>query len=163
MQLGLSLCMIILTLTLYMAIIEITISSGVQSECNGTAACFRGNVTKVVDGDTLDVNGIRIRLSLVNAPEIGQEHYTEAKRLVELLCPIGNPVLVDQDDGQREGSYGRMIGEVHCNYYDHYNETNNNSSNLAEQLLKSGFVDILTKHCIESEFANKTWAKEFGC
>jgi hypothetical protein len=55
-----------------------------------------------------------------------------------------------------------MIGEVHCNY-DHHNENNNNSSNLAEQLLKSGFANILTKHCIDSEFANKTWAKEFGC
>jgi micrococcal nuclease len=154
--------MIILSLIFYMAIIEITISSGIQLECGGSATCFRGNVTKIVDGDTLDVNGIRIRLSLVNAPEIGQEHYTEAKRLVELLCPIGNPALVDQDDGQRGVSYGRMIGEVHCNY-DHYNENNNNSSNLAEQLLKSGFADILTKHCTDSEFANKTWAKEFGC
>lgn len=155
--------MIILSLIFYLAIIEITIASGIQLECDGTAACFKGNVTKIVDGDTLDVNGIRIRLSLVNAPEIGQEHYTEAKRLVELLCPIGNPALVDEDDGQREGSYGRMIGEVHCNYFDHYNENNNNSSNLAEQLLKSGFADILTKHCMDSEFANKTWAKEFGC
>jgi endonuclease YncB( thermonuclease family) len=154
--------MIGLSLIFYMAIIEITISSGIQLECDGSAACFRGNVTRIVDGDTLDVNGIRIRLSLVNAPETGQEHYTEAKRLAELLCPIGNPALVDQDDGQRGGSYCRMIGEVHCNY-DHHNENNNNSSNLAEQLLKSGFANILTKHCIDSEFANKTWAKEFGC
>jgi hypothetical protein len=30
-------------------------------------------------------------------------------------------------------------------------------------LLKSGFADIMTKHCIDSEFANKTWAKQFGC
>lgn len=153
MQLGLSPSIIILSLNFYMAIIGITISSGIQLECDGSAACFRGNVTKIVDGDTLDVNGIRIRLSLVNTPEIGGEHYTEAKRLAELLCPIGSPALVDQDDGQRGGSYGRMIGEVHCN----------NSSNLAEQLLKSGFADIMIKHCIDSEFANKTWAKEFGC
>jgi endonuclease YncB( thermonuclease family) len=54
-----------------MAIIGITISSGIQFECDGSAACFRGNVTNIVDGDTLDVNGIRIRLSLVNTPEIG--------------------------------------------------------------------------------------------
>jgi micrococcal nuclease len=162
LQLGLSPSIIILSLNFYMAIIGITISSGIQLECDGSTACFRGNVTKIVDGDTLDVNGIRIRLSLVNTPEIGGEHYTEAKRLAELLCPIGSPALVDQDDGQRGGSYGRMIGEVHCNY-DHYNDNNNNSSNLAEQLLKSGFADIMIKHCIDSEFANKTWAKEFGC
>jgi micrococcal nuclease len=141
---------------------EIAISSGIQLECEGTAACFTGNITKIVDGDTLDINGVRIRVSLVNAPEIGQEHYTEAKRLVELMCPIGSTALVDQDDGQRGGSYGRMLGEVYCNY-GHHNENNNNSTDLAEQLLKSGFAVILDKHCIDSEFADNAWAKEFGC
>ena len=144
--------------------IEITITSGIHLECKGTAACFTGNITKIVDGDTVDVNGIRIRLSLVNAPESGQEHFTEAKRLAELLCPLGSPSLVDEDDGQRGRSYGRMIGEVHCNYSHHNdNDNDNNTKNLAEQLLKSGFADILTKLCIDSEFANETWAKEFGC
>jgi micrococcal nuclease len=163
LQLGLIFFIVILALALYIAVIEKTISSGIHLECNGTAAaCFTGNITKIVDGDTVDVNGIRIRLSLVNAPESGQEHFTEAKRLAELLCPLGSPALVDQDDGQRGGSYGRMIGEVHCNY-SHHNDNNNNTKNLAEQLLKSGFADILTKHCIDSEFANETWAKEFGC
>lgn len=154
--------MIILSSFLY-SYFEITTSSAVQLECEGSAACFRGNITKIVDGDTLDINGVRVRLSIVNAPEIGQEHYTEAKRLVELLCPVGSIALVDQDDGQKGGSYGRMIGEVHCEY-NHYNENNNyNSSNIAEQLLKSGFAVILAKHCNNSEFADDAWVKEFGC
>jgi endonuclease YncB( thermonuclease family) len=37
--------------------------------CAGNAACFTGPVTKIVDGDTLDVNDMRIRLALVNTPE----------------------------------------------------------------------------------------------
>ena len=122
-------------------------------------ACFTGNITKVVDGDTIDVNGIRIRLSLVNTPEIGKEHFTESKRFAEKLCPVGTLALVDQDDGQKQGSFGRMIGEVYCNYDD----TNHNlTKNLNQEMIKSGYANILTKHCIESEFANETWATTYG-
>jgi len=28
--------------------------------CKGTSTCFSGKITKVVDGDTIDVNGIRL-------------------------------------------------------------------------------------------------------
>ena len=41
-----------------------------------------GNVTYIVDGDTLDINGIRIRLSLVDTPERGQPGFREAKEFV---------------------------------------------------------------------------------
>jgi hypothetical protein len=37
------------------------------TECQGQADCFKGTVTAIVDGDTIDVNKIRIRLSLVKA------------------------------------------------------------------------------------------------
>jgi endonuclease YncB( thermonuclease family) len=39
-----------------------------SAECNGSAACFTGVVNRVIDGDTLEVNGERIRLVLVDAP-----------------------------------------------------------------------------------------------
>ncbi|HMG37710.1 MAG TPA: hypothetical protein VK566_00855, partial [Nitrososphaeraceae archaeon] len=45
-----------------------------------------GIVTKVVDGDTLDINGIRIRLALVDTPEINQPGYDRAREFVESLC-----------------------------------------------------------------------------
>jgi endonuclease YncB( thermonuclease family) len=38
-------------------------------ECKGSADCFRGTVTEIIDGDTIDVNNVRIRLSMVNTPE----------------------------------------------------------------------------------------------
>jgi endonuclease YncB( thermonuclease family) len=41
-------------------------------KCTGTALCLTGTVTKIVDGDTLDINGTRIRLALVNTPELSQ-------------------------------------------------------------------------------------------
>ena len=130
--------------------------------CKGAAVCFSGNVTKVVDGDTLDVNGIRIRLSLINTPEIGMKNYTEAKDLALKLCPVGSMALVDQDDGQTRGSYGRMIGEVYCNFKAGV-ENLTLTKNLSEEELKSGLAEMLTKYCASSEFASELWAKKYGC
>ena len=47
------------------SIFEMPKQSEAQIHCRAIAACFIGNVTKVIDGDTLDVNGIGIRLSLI--------------------------------------------------------------------------------------------------
>jgi micrococcal nuclease len=138
----------------------LVLSPGTEGQCRGTATCFTGNVTKVVDGDTIDVNGIRIRLSLIDTPERGKEHFLESTRLAEKLCPVGSLALVDQDDGQKQGSYGRMIGKVFCNY----DKTNQNlTKNLNQEMIKSGYAKIATKHCVESEFANETWATTYGC
>ena len=154
----LRLCLTILVLTGFIFNFPILLEAATL--CKGAAACFSGNVTKVVDGDTLDVNGIRIRLSLINTPEIGMKNYTEAKDLALKLCPVGSMALVDQDDGQTRGSYGRMIGEVYCNY----SPTNQNSTkNFSEEMLKSGFAVILTKFCAHSEFDIESWAKKYGC
>src|SRR4029078_6817006 len=122
------------------------ILSEARTLCKGVAACFSGNVTKVVDGDTLDVNGIRIRLSLINTPEIGMKNYTEAKDLALKLCPVGSMAFVDQDDGQTRGSYVRMIGEFYCNFKAGVVNLNL-TKNLSEEELKSGLAEILIKYC----------------
>jgi micrococcal nuclease len=64
--------------------------------------CFSGKFTDIVDEDTLDINNVRIRLSLVNTPERGEEGYTEAIDFVESVCSVGTRALVDEDDGQKE-------------------------------------------------------------
>ena len=53
------------------------------SECRGVAGCFTGKVTEIVDGDTIDVNNVRIRLSMVDAPEIEEAGYDEATETAE--------------------------------------------------------------------------------
>ncbi|HJT83611.1 MAG TPA: hypothetical protein VJ697_03925, partial [Nitrososphaeraceae archaeon] len=69
-----------------------------------------GIVTHIVDGDTLDINDNRIRLSLVNTPERGQKGYMEAKKFVQDIC-LNKKAQIDIDDGQRRGDrYGRDIG-----------------------------------------------------
>jgi micrococcal nuclease len=143
-------------------LVSITCIEDIEAKiaCKGNAFCFTGNITKVVDGDTVDVNGIRIRLSLVDTPERGQANFTEAKNLVSKLCPVGSTALVDQDDKQRGGSLGRMVGDVFCNY----NPSNlNNTKNLNEEIFKSGYARILTQFCAKSEFASEPWAKGHGC
>ena len=156
----LRLCLTILVLTGFIFNFPILLEAATL--CKGAAACFSGNVTKVVDGDTLDVNGIRIRLSLINTPEVGMKNYTEAKDLALILCPVGSMALVDQDDGQTRGSYGRMIGEVYCNFKAGV-ENLTLTKNLSEEELKSGLAEILTKYCASSEFAGELWAKRYGC
>jgi endonuclease YncB( thermonuclease family) len=127
--------------------------------CKGNSFCFTGNITKVVDGDTVDVNGIRIRLSLVDTPERGQANFTEAKNLASKLCPIASTALVDQDDEQRGGSFGRMIGKVYCTY----NPSYVNLTSLNEEVFKNGYAKILTEFCAKSEFASEPWVKGHGC
>jgi endonuclease YncB( thermonuclease family) len=123
-------------------------------ECQGAADCFTGIVTDIVDGDTLDVNNVRIRLSLVNTPERGDSGYSEAKLFTESMCPIGSKALVDEDDGQKEGSFDRVIGLVYCG---------NERLLLNEHLLNEGHAQIFVDFCGVSEFSEQGWVQKFGC
>ena len=108
-----------------------------------------GKVNHVVDGDTLDINDIRIRLSLVDTPERGDPGFKEATQFVVKLC-LGENAEVDMDDGQRRGSFGREIGVVYCD-----------GENLNEQLMENNLGIIDTRFCEKSEFSNDKWAKPY--
>jgi endonuclease YncB( thermonuclease family) len=118
-----------------------------QSSQNKTTDIeLAGIVTKVIDGDTLDINGTRIRLALVDTPERGQPGFYEAKKFVKSLC-LGKKGELDVDDGQRRGDrYGREIGVVYCDGY-----------NANEKLMNAKLASILTEFCDISEFANENW------
>jgi endonuclease YncB( thermonuclease family) len=106
-----------------------------------------GPINYVVDGDTLDVNQICIRLSLVNTPEVGEPGFDTAKNFVEKLCLDKNGE-VDIDDGQRQGSFGREIGVIYCD-----------GINLNSELMSKGYAVISTEFCDVSEFSVEPWAK----
>ena len=108
-----------------------------------------GKVNHVVDGDTLDINDIRIRLSLVDTPERGDPGFKEATQFVVKLC-LGENAEVDMDDGQRRGSFGREIGVIYCD-----------GENLNEQLMVNNLGIIDTRFCEISEFSNEKWAKSY--
>ncbi len=123
-----------------------------EGPCLGSADCFEDDVTKIVDGDTLHVGGIKIRLSLVDTPESRESGFQEAKDFVSNLCPVGSNALVDQDDYQLYDSYGRMLAVVYCG-----------GKNLNKELLKEGHAVILTQYCDDSEFEDQKWARDYGC
>jgi endonuclease YncB( thermonuclease family) len=125
-----------------------------STECLGLAERFRGIVTSVVDGDTLDVDGIPIRLSLVQTPEIGDIGYLEARNFVQSVCGVGTEALVDEDDGQTGGSFGRLIGVIYCG---------GNAISLNELLLQRGYAVIDQTFCFTSEFSTTLWALQYGC
>jgi endonuclease YncB( thermonuclease family) len=123
-------------------------------QCKGSADCFRGIVTEIVDGDTIDVNNVRIRLSMVNTPERGEAGYNEATEITESVCPVGGNALVDEDDGQKEGSYDRLIGVAYCN---------GSATSLNQILLEEGKAIVYEDFCGVSEFARDKWVIRFSC
>ncbi len=136
---------------------EIPVSEPVKTypkeiQCTGTAKCISDFVTRIVDGDTIVVGDKSIRFALVDTPEFGDHDYTQAKNFIEHICPVGSKVLVDEDDGQTQGSYGRIIGKIYCN-----------NLNLNEEILAVGHAVILPQFCEVSEFAQEPWAKKHGC
>jgi len=118
-------------------------------DCSGTARCFTGKVTDVIDGDTIRVGAQSIRFSLASTPELNESGGLDAKQFVELICPVGSDALVDEDDGQTEGSYGRIVAVIYCN-----------GINLNEAVIEAGFGTVDTRFCDKSEFKNEEWT---GC
>lgn len=133
--------------------------AGRQGDRHPDAGVYRGSVTWIVDGDTLDVGGARIRLALVDAPEAGEDGYGEAKSFVGRACPVGSPAVYDPDDGQPEGSHGRVIGKVWC--YGRAAEAPRASVN--EMLVERGHAEIVQEFCKKSEFGGERWARASGC
>jgi endonuclease YncB( thermonuclease family) len=127
-----------------------------------------GIVTRIVDGDTLDVHINRIitgvRFALVNTPERGEAGYKEAKDFLEDRCPVGSTVLVDSDNGQNL-SFDRIVGVVYC--YDATDDANTDNRddndrmiNLSDALLDHDLAKPVTKYCDTSEFSHREWIKD---
>ncbi len=118
--------------------------------CRGT---FQGIVERIIDGDTLVIKGCdkNIRFSLVNTPEKNELGYTEAKDFVSNLC-ANSTAVIDEDDGQKEGSYGRIVAVVYCQ-----------NKNINAELLSNNLGKIDTRFCSKSEFGREDWAKKYGC
>lgn len=91
---------------------------------------------------------------MVDTPERGQSGYLEAINIVQSICGVGTEALVDEDDGQIGGSFGRLIGVVYCGGY---------FVSLNELLLQGGYAVIDQRYCSESEFSPTLWALQFGC
>ena len=107
-------------------------------------------VTRVLDGDTLEVEGgIRIRLVLVDAPELNEPGGPEARDYLTDLC-LGSIALIDEDADQiGDDPFGRVLAVVYCE-----------GTNANAMMISSGHADTLYDFCSESEFGNEAWT---GC
>jgi hypothetical protein len=121
-------------------------------DCSGTARCITGTVTKIVDGDTIHVDEQSVRFALASAPELSGYGGIESRDFIQTICPVGSTVLVDEDDGQILGSYGRMVGVVYCN-----------GVILNSELLDADLGYLENQFCDSSEFAEESWAIKHGC
>ncbi len=112
--------------------------------------CIEGDVTRVIDGDTLEVeDDLRIRLVLVDAPELSQSGGPEARDFLTDLC-LGFPALVDEDDLQiGDDPFGRILAVVHCD-----------GTNANAAMISSGHAETYYDFCAESEFEDDAWT---GC
>lgn len=98
----------------------------------------------VVDGDTIDVNGVgRIRLVGVNTPERGQPGYQEAKDFVKNLC-LYKTVYLDMDNEKHYDKYGRVLAVVYAG-----------NTNVNAELLKRGYAEVM--YIPPSEFNPYSW------
>ena len=137
----------------------ITFSNQVWATLNSdlvtTSSNFSGTVTKVTDGDTLDVTTsegetITVRLALIDAPETDEPGFDEARNFITEQC-LDKNAEVDPDNNQGL-TYGRIVAVVYCE-----------GVNVNEAILDNGFADVYQDFCDVSEFADSNWAQEHGC
>ena len=120
-------------------------------ECpRSVGLCIERTVTRVLDGDTLDVEGgLRIRLVLVDAPELGETGGPEARDYLTDLC-LGSLALIDEDDFQiGDDPYGRVLAVASCG-----------GTNANAAMISTGRAETYFEFCSESEFGGQSWT---GC
>lgn len=123
------------------------ISSPERTEAPNQKFEYQGKITRIIDGDTLEVNNRRIRLALVDAPERNEPSYQEATRFTATLCSVGSTAYLDIDDRQPTDKYRRTVAVVYCS-----------GKNLNAELWKNGYARIDERFLSVSEFDPYSWS-----
>jgi micrococcal nuclease len=105
---------------------------------------YQGKVTRIIDGDTIEVDGIRVRLVGVNTPERGEPGFNEATEFVRSLCPVGSIAGLDIDDKEPTDKYGRTLAVVYCG-----------GVHVNRELLRRGYAEVM--FIPPSEFDPYSW------
>jgi hypothetical protein len=97
---------------------------------------WSGYVKNVVDGDTIDVHfnicGVqRVRLVGIDAPEIGEEGYEEAKEFLNETC-MWEEIKLDVDDEEQYDPYYRILAVVYVN-----------ETNVNEKMVRGGYAEVM--------------------
>jgi micrococcal nuclease len=93
-----------------LAILLITLVACKQKSSTNNNATIEGEVVKIVDGDTYDLQTadriIRVKMEGIDAPEKGMRYYKESKKYLHDLC-LGRTVLFKPNGISK---YNRQIG-----------------------------------------------------
>lgn len=115
-----------------------------------------GSVTKIVDGDTIHIDAIRYRLTLIDTPERDEAGFWEAKRALEDLCPRGSLAYYDTDDIRPFDKYGRHLAVVWCS-------GNSYSVSTGEAMAELGLLEkYYTQYCETTHAAKLDWVEMTG-
>lgn len=133
--------------------LAIPISPQTQLQCsNDKGECYETTLLRVIDGDTVkDSDDMSIRFSLVSAPELDEKGGHDSKVFLEAICPIGSKIIVDEDDGQLQGSYDGTIAQVYCN-----------GMSMNAEMIYNDHATIDDEFCGVSEFTFELWTKSCG-
>ena len=110
-------------------------------------SCFGGIITKVVDGNSLEIDNKRIRLALIDTPERGETGYGVATDFLKSMCPVGSTAFYSIDKGQSAGQYGMINAELFCG-----------GVSVNQNILEKNYKFIDTISCDFSDFASSVWA-----
>ena len=126
-----------------------SISPPIQLQCsNDKGVCYETTLLEVIDGNTIrDSDNKSIQLSLVSAPELDQKEGENSKVFLEIICPMGSKITIDEDDGQLQGSYDKTIAQVYCN-----------GMSMNAEMIYNHHATIDTSSCGNSEFTFELWA-----
>lgn len=126
--------------------------------CETQSGCFTGIVVQVVDGDTLDISGVRVRLVLVDAPERNTRQGPAATAYLRRLCPPGSPAWLQPDAWQPQDQYGRTLAAIWCG-----EGPDRGGPPVNAEMIRSGHARLYERYCRQSAFGGAPWAVELGC
>ena len=86
-------------------------------------------ISRVIDGDTVEVNETSIRLLGINTPERGEKYYEEAKDFLEEL--VLNKTLELEHGKEKYDKYNRILGYLFLN-----------NKNINIRLIENGFANF---------------------
>jgi endonuclease YncB( thermonuclease family) len=99
------------------------LSSPVAAQDSDNPAVLTGKVTHVRDGDTIEVNGIAIRLAALDCPERGTQKGDTAARIAQQF--LGSQATCELTGAK---TYDRLVGYCEVNGEDFGAYMMNNSS-----------------------------------
>ena len=108
-----------------------------------------GHITRVIDGNTIVIDGIKIRSPFIDVVDSGNSTTAHAA-LATALCPVGSKAHYNIDDWQPVGYYGRTIALVYCDGM---------VISIDRIMMLSGNGWVNQQYCHLSEFASLEWVR----